>query len=126
MLKPSEKPMLFLVFYYLLAAVMIFQGLHFYAEKSQPLGTVPEEVGQEPAVSERWGGYLVTYGALMAVCGFLSHRYVYFGTALKPLLSLGLLSMILFGAWVVFKGRTVEYLGTAAADEDHGHGHAHP
>jgi hypothetical protein len=112
--------MLFLVFYYLLAAVLIFQGLHFYGEQTQPLGTVPEEVGQEKASSGVWGGYLATYGGLMVVCGLLSHYYAFFGPALGPLRAIGLLSLVLFGAWVVFMGRRIEFLGTAA-EPDHGH-----
>lgn len=116
--------MLFLVFYYLLAAVLIFQGLHLYAEQTQPLGTVPEEVGQERTPSDRWGGYLLTYGILMTVCGLLSHAYSYFVPALGPIRGIGFLSLILFGVWVVFMGRRIEFLGTAAV-EDHGHGHAH-
>lgn len=116
--------MLFLVFYYLLAAVLIFQGAHFLGEQTQPLGTVPEEVGQAKPSSERWGGYLVAYGALMVVCGILSPTYDVLQPALAPLRTLGFLSLILFAAWVVFKGRSIVYLGTPAED-DHGHGHAH-
>ena len=116
--------MLFLVFYYLLAAVLIFQGLHLFAEQSEPLGTVPEEVAQARPVSERWGGYLMAYGVLMALCGLLSHTYAFFGPALGSIRALGFLSLIVFGAWVVFKGRTIEYLG-APAEDDHSHGHAH-
>lgn len=116
--------MLFLVFYYLLAAVLIFQGLHFYGEQTQPLGTVPEEVAQPRPASERWGGYLVTYGTLMVGCGLISHWYRFFAPALGPICFIGVLSLILFGVWVVFMGRTIEYLGTPAED-DHSHDHAH-
>lgn len=116
--------MLFLVFYYLLAAILIFQGLHLFAEQGQPLGTVPEEVGQDKAASERWGGYLMAFGAMMVACGLLSHWVGFFGSALPSIRALGVLSLVLFGAWVVFRGRTVEFLGTPA-EEDHGHGHAH-
>lgn len=118
--------MLFLVFYYVLAAVLIFQGLHFYGEHTQPLGTVPEEVGQEKSSSGVWGGYLATYGGLMVLCGVSSHYYAFFTPALGPLRTLGVLSLMAFGAWVVFKGRRVEYLGTSAALADHAeadHGH---
>ena len=114
--------MLFLVFYYLLAAILIFQGLHFYGEQTQPLGTVPEEVTQSRPVSERWGGYLMGYGALMVACGLASHWYSFFPPALGAIRAMGVLSLILFGAWVIFKGRTIEYLG-APAEDDHAHAH---
>jgi hypothetical protein len=124
--RPLEALMLlFYVFYYLLSAVLIFQGLHIASEVSDPLGTVPEEVGQTPTSSLGWGSFLVAYGTLCAVIALLSHAYDYFGSALRPLMVTGLVIMAAFGAWVVFKGRTVKYLGEAAADMGHDTHSAH-
>lgn len=114
--------MLFLMFFYILAAILVFQGLHLFSEISEPLGTVPEEVAQATVSSQRWGAYLMAYGGLMALCGLLSIGTPYFLSALKPLQGFALLSLGAFGAWVVFKGRTIEYMGTPAED-DHGHAH---
>ncbi len=108
--------LLFYIFYYVFSAVMVFQGLNIASEVADPLGTVPEEVGQSPTSSHGWGSFLVSYGTLCIVIALLSHPYEYFVSALRPLLGTGMVIMALFGAWVVFKGRTVKYLGEAAAD----------
>lgn len=112
--------LLFYIFYYVLAAVLIFQGLHIASEVTDPLGTVPEEVGQEPAPSLGWGSFLVAYGTLSIAIALLSHAYEYFASALRPLMGTGLVILGIFGAWVVFKGRTVKYLGKATVDPGHG------
>ena len=119
--------LLFYVFYYLLSVVLVFQGLHLASEVAEPLGTVPEEVGQTPTSSLGWGSFLVAYGALCIIIALLSHPYEYFGSALRPLMGTGLVILAVFGAWVVFKGRTVNYIGEAAADLGHeGHpGNSH-
>ena len=115
--KSLEMPMvLFYAFYYLLSAVLVFQGLHIASEVADPLGTVPEEVGQTPRSSLGWGSFLVSYGTLCIVIALLSHFYEYFGSALRPLMGTGLVIMAIFSAWVVFKGRSVNYMGVAAAD----------
>lgn len=112
--------LLFYVFFYVLSAVLIFQGLHIASEVADPLGTVPEEVGQTPTSSLGWGSFLVAYGALCILIALLSHSYEYFGSALRPLMGAGLAIMAIFGVWVVFKGRTVDYIGVAAAGQGHG------
>jgi len=111
--------LLFYILFYLLSAVLIFQGLHIASEVADPLGTVPEEVVQTPTSSLGWGSFLVAFGALCLIIALLSHAYEYFGSALRPLMGAGLVAMAVFGAWVVFKGRTVKYLGEPAADTGH-------
>ena len=111
--------LLFYVFYYLLSVVLVLQGLHLAAEVAEPLGTVPEEVAQAPTSSLGWGSFLVAYGSLAILIALLSHRYEYFGSALRPLMGTGFLIMAVFGAWVIFKGRTVTYLGVASVDLGH-------
>ena len=112
--------LLFYIFYYLLSTVLVFQGLHIASEVADPMGTVPEEVGQAPTSSLGWGSFLVAYGTLCIVIAMLSHPYEYFVSTLRPLMSTSLVTLAVFGAWVVFKGRTVKYLGEAAADQGHG------
>lgn len=111
--------LLFYVFYYVLSAVLVFQGLNIASEVADPLGTVPEEVGQTPASSLGWGSFLVAYGTLCIVIALLSHPYEYFVSALRPLMGAGLVILAVFSAWLVFKGRTVSYMGEAAADLGH-------
>lgn len=118
--------LLFYIFYYVLSAALVFQGIHIATEVADPLGTVPEEVGQTPASSLGWGSFLIAYGSLCILLGLLSHAYDYFGSALGPLRGIGLVILAVFGAWVIFKGRTVDYLGVAASDLGHGgHGNSH-
>ena len=114
----------FQMFFYILAAVMVFQGLHLFGEAGEPLGTLPEEVGQAKAPSHRWGGFLMAYGALMVLFGALSYRVDFFGPTLLPLRNLGFLVLGVYAFWVIFMGRTVEFIGKPALD-DHDHGHAH-
>lgn len=111
--------LLFYVFYYLLSSLLIFQGLHLAREVADPLGTVPEEVGQTPSSSLGWGSFLVAYGTLGILIALLSHAYEYFVSALKPLLGTGLVILAVFSIWVIFKGRLVSYLGVAAPDLGH-------
>ncbi len=115
--------LLFYVFYYVLFTLMVFQGLHIASEVADPLGTVPEEVGQTSTSSLAWGSFLVAYGTLCLVISLLSHPYEYFVSALRPLMGTGMVTVALFSAWVVFKGRTVTYMGEAAVDLGHG-GHS--
>jgi hypothetical protein len=116
--------MRFQIFYFLLAMVLLFQGLHLVGEIKEPLGTVPEEVSQAPEKSLGWGSFLLTYAALAIVFGLLGYQWDYFVSMRPVIFFLGCVSMAVFGAWVVFGGRWVEYIGTPS--EDHGHGdHGH-
>ncbi len=118
--------LLFYIFYSVLSAALVFQGIHIATEVADPLGTVPEEVGQTPRSSLGWGSFLIAYGSLCILLGLLSHAYGYFGSALRPLMGIGLVILAVFGAWVIFKGRTVNYLGEATSDLGHGaHGNGH-
>lgn len=112
------------IFYYVLATILVFQGLHIAAEITAPLGTLPEEVGQAPAPSQRWGSFMVTYGALFIAIALLSHRYDYFESTLRPLFFIGVVILAVFCVWVVFLGRKVVYMGEPSADHGHsGNGH---
>lgn len=111
--------LLFYVFFYLVSAVLVLQGHHLAAEVSDPLGTVPEEVAQAPTPSLGWGSFLMAYGTLCIIVALLSHAYAYFGSALLPLRNTGFVIMAVFGAWVIFKGRTVKYLGVASTGSGH-------
>jgi hypothetical protein len=113
--------MLFLVFYFILFVVLIFQGTHIAGEVRTPLGTLPEEVGQNPVAAARWGILLITvgfFGSLVGILGFRSPGVA----AIRPaVLALGLGILALYGLWVIFLGRKPEFIGKPA--DDHGHGH---
>jgi len=66
--------MLFLAFYFLLFLVLIFQGTQIAGEVKTPLGTLPEEVGQNPVASARWGILLIGVGFFGAAMGLLGFR----------------------------------------------------
>jgi hypothetical protein len=116
--------MLFLIFYFVLASVLLFQGLHMVGEVKSPLGTVPEEVGQEPARATAWGTFLLTFAVLALVVGVLGFALPFFESLRPAIFSLGSLGLVVFGAWVIFMGRTVNFIGTPSVDhghDDHGH-----
>lgn len=94
---------------YVLAAVMIFQGSQMLGELAgNPLNQVPVEVKPTPSPAARWGGFLVTYGAAMAITGLLSHGFDWFEGSLGLLRGFGIAVEALFGLWLVF-GRKVDY-----------------
>jgi len=113
--------MLFLVFYFILFVVLIFQGTHIAGEVKTPLGTLPEEVGQNPVAAARWGILLITIGFFGSVVGLLG--FVWPGlAAIRPaILALGLGVLALYGLWVIFLGRKPEFMGKPAPVDDHGH-----
>ena len=103
--KKGEGPsMLFLVIYFLLFLILIFQGTHIAGEVKTPLGTLPEEVGQNPVASARWGVLLIWVGSSEPPWAFWGSgpRLV---AALRPLcFALGVVVLALFGLWVYLSG----------------------
>ncbi|MDP1833119.1 MAG: hypothetical protein Q8K67_13755 [Geothrix sp.] len=114
--------MTFLVFYFILFVVLIFQGTHVAGEVKTPLGTLPEEVGQNPVASARWGILLIAVGFFGSTVGLLGFRYPALAALRPALLGLGLGILALFGLWVLFLGRKPEFIGKPAVADDHGHG----
>jgi len=57
--------------------------------------------------------------------GLLSHAYDWFGSAVLPMRNIGCLLLAAYGAWVVFAGRTIEFLGKPTMDDHHGHAADH-
>ena len=100
--------MLFYISLYVLAAVLIFQGTQLLGELSGPLSVVPPEVKPAPEATARIGGFLVAYGAAMAVAGVLSHGFDWFHGPLELLRAVGVVVEAVFGLWLVF-GRKVDY-----------------
>jgi len=115
--------MLFLVFYFLLFVVLIFQGTHVAGEIKTPLGTLPEEVGQNPVAAARWGILLITVGFFGAILGLLGFRTAGLAALRPAFMAVGLGVLALYGLWVIFLGRKPEFIGKPAVADDHGHGH---
>ncbi|GEM_PF-233925 len=115
--------MLFLIVYFILFLVLIFQGTQVAGEVEHPLGTLPEEVGQSPAASARWGILLIGTGFLGAALGLLGFRSSAVAAARPAFLVLGLAVLALYGFWVIFIGRKPEFMGKPAVTDEHGHGH---
>jgi uncharacterized membrane protein (DUF485 family) len=115
--------MLFLAVYFLLFLILIFQGTHIAGEVTTPLGTLPEEVEQNPVASARWGVLLIGTGFLGAVLGLLGFRSSTMAAGRPAFLILGLAVLALYGLWVIFLGRKAEFMGKPAVADDHGRGH---
>ena len=114
--------MLAYLFLYILAAVMIFQGVNLLVERTAAARLVPPELRPGPLSASRWGTFLVSAGAILALAGLLSHRYEFLVPALMPLRNLGLAILAVYGLWLVF-GRKVDYRPAAPGPDAHGHGH---
>jgi hypothetical protein len=108
--------MLFYVFYYVLASVMIFQGVQQLGERSEPLGVVPQEVVQHDRFHSFWGWYLVSFGLAAGAVGLLSHAFAGAVPLLKVFLWEGLASVGLFGLVVIFGGRKIGFIGKPTAN----------
>ena len=113
--------MIFTMFTFILSAILVFQGLHLASEVRSPLGTLPEEVGQEPHASRAWGGLLMAFGAFSALVGLAGFASPAAAAARPVLFLLGLIFLGLFGLWVVFLGRKAEFMGQPTVMDDHGH-----
>jgi len=107
---------------YLLAAVMIFQGVNLLGEQRSPTSVVPPEVRPAAVPAARWGVFLTTYGSALAALAIMSHGWVLLAGALAPLRNLGFAGVAVYGLWLVF-GRKIDYTPAAPAREAHGHSH---
>jgi hypothetical protein len=109
---------------YVLAAVLLFQGVNLLVEPGAEDKVVPPEVSPAAAPASRWGGILVTAGAVLTAAGLLSHIWSVLEVALAPLRNLGLVVLAVYGLWLVF-GPKVDYTPAPPSEEAHGHGHGH-
>lgn len=108
-------------FFYLVAMVLVFQGTHAYGEQFEPLGVVPEEVTQDSGKARLRGGILAGYGYLSILVALLSHAYEGIQSLLSGTMAVGLGLLAVYGLYVIFFNRKVEYLGVSATPADHHH-----
>jgi hypothetical protein len=112
--------MLVYISVYLLAAVMLFQGVNLLAETRNPTIVVPAEVHQPASAAMPWGSTLVAYGTALVLAGLLSHAYGHL-SAVVLLRNVGLLVECAYAAWLVLS-RKIDYTPAPVAAGD-GHGH---
>lgn len=108
-------------FFYLVAVLLVFQGTHAFGEQTQPMGVVPEEVVQESGKARLRGGILVGFGYLSIATGLASHVYAALEDVLVSMMAVGLGLMAVYGLYVIFFNRKVQYLGVSAAPASHDH-----
>jgi len=108
------------LFLFLVAAILLFQGLQLLGAPVTPVGVVPPEVIPAPVAARRWGVALTTAGTLMALLGLASPFLDGWSAALVPARGLGLALMGLFGLWLVF-GRKVDYRPATGAPASPAH-----
>lgn len=108
-------------FFYLVAVVLVFQGTHAFGETSEPMGVVPAEVVQDSDKARLWGGILAAYGYLSILAALLSHAFENLLVLLPSMMALGLGLMAVYGLYVIFFNRMVEYLGISASPAHHDH-----
>ena len=107
------------LFFYLVAALLVFQGTHAFGEPSDPMGVVPAEVTQQPRRARFWGGLVAGYGYLSLLAALLSHAWVGLRSMLSAMMAVGLGLMAVYGVYVVFFSRKIEYLGAPSAPAHH-------
>jgi len=112
--------MLFFISLFLLAAILVFQGVHLLGEQSEPMGVVPVEVRPDAVNAARFGGFLVAVGVVLIAAGVLSFSYPWLVAALAPLRGLGCFTLLAFSVWMVF-GRKIDYTPAPVAQDAHGH-----
>jgi uncharacterized protein YacL len=115
--------MLFTIFFFLLFTVLVFLGTHVAGEVKNPLGTLPEEVGQAPVAAKRWGILLIAVGLLGALLGLMGFQNPGLAKLRPALFFMGTAILALYGLWIIFLGRKPVFMGTPAVADDHGHGH---
>lgn len=116
-----DAPVLFYTLHYVLAAVLVFQGVQQIEEQRAPMGVLPQEVVQKAPFHVFWGWTLLGLGGFAAVLGLGSHAAPGIGPLLVAVDWVELLAVAVFGFSLVFLGRRVEYLGKPSAPVEHGH-----
>lgn len=108
--------MLFYVFFYLLAALLVFQGAQALGEPREPLRETPGELAL-PEAGRRWGIFLVGMGSLCVLAGFLNHAGAVSWGSLRIMRGAGWLTEGAYGFWLVFLARKIAYQGDWASSQ---------
>jgi len=111
--------MLTYVFLFLVAFVLLFQGVHLVGEIRNPLGTVPAEVALPEKSQRRWGERLITFGLLSMLLGFLSFWYPFLNDYLVPVIVVDGCALGILALYLIFFAPRVEYMGKPSGGEHH-------
>lgn len=106
-------------FFYLVAAVLVFQGTHAFAEQADPMGVVPEEVAQESGKARLRGAILAAYGYLSLLAALLSHSFPGLQSLLPGMMAVGVGIMAVYGGYILFFSRRVEYVAVPSKPHHH-------
>lgn len=116
-----DAPVLFYMVHYLLASILVFQGVQQLEEQRAPFGFLPQEVVQKPAFHVFWGWTLTGLGCFALALGLLSHGVAGAAPLLVPVVWVELVAVSVFGFSLVFLGRKVQYIGKPTVTADGGH-----
>jgi len=111
--------MLTYVFLFLVASVLLFQGLHLVGEIKNPMGTVQQELIFPERVARRWGERLMGFGGLTMLLGFLSFPFQSLVDYLLPIIIIDGCALAAFALYLIFAAPRVEYIGKPSDDAHH-------
>jgi hypothetical protein len=100
--------MLFLAFYSVVSAALLFQGIQLLGSRGTTMGVVPPEVVPGSGALFTWGLILTLGGILLGLLGLLTLASDGLDTWLAPARNIGLALEGLYGLWLVF-GRRIDY-----------------
>jgi len=113
--------MLTYVFLFIVASVLLFQGVQLLGEIKNPLGVVPVEVVLPEKSARRWGERLIGFGGFTLIIGFLSFRYPTLTQYLVPVIIIDGCALAVFASHLVFFAPRVEFIGKPNTDEHSNH-----
>jgi hypothetical protein len=113
--------MLLYMFLFLVAAVLLFQGVNLLGEQRSPTTVIPPEVRLASGTARRVGATLATVGAVLALAALSSYLCPWLARNLVSLRSLGCVTLAVYGLWLVFS-RKIDYTPAPAAPAQ---GHSH-
>lgn len=106
---------------YVLAAMLLFQGVNLLGERKGPTGVVPAEVGPSTRFASVWGGLLVACGCLLALANLASHTVEGLAGIVVDLRGIGFAMLAVYGLCLLFS-RKVDYRpAPLAAGDAHSH-----
>jgi len=111
--------MLIYVFLFIVASVLLFQGVQILGEIKNPLGVVPIEVALPEDLARRWGGRLIGFGCFTLAIGFLSMRYPSLTQYLVPTIIMDGCALAVFAIYLIFAAPRVDYTGKPSEGGHH-------
>jgi hypothetical protein len=107
------------VFLFIVASVLLFQGIQLIGEQNTPLGVVPSEVALPEKAARRWGERLVGFGGMSFLIGALSFPYPSLHQYLVPTIIVDGCALAIFALYLIFFAPRVDYIGKPTKDDHH-------